>query len=801
MAVVTQGEAGAGPTRTAESAAEPTVRLARELTLADATLLGVGALVGGGIFVLPGIAAGLAGPAVFLALALNALVLVPTLLVYAELSSVRHDAGGGYVWVRQALHEPWGFLGGWMNWFAHAVACAVYALASAAYLLWFLGAYGPLDPELAKGPLVNAMAVAVTAAFVALNVAGAKQAIRAEAAVTLVVLLALGIFVGSGLAAIVARPEGLGQLGLGDPALLFPQGLVGMFLAMGLTVIAFQGFEIVAQAGEEVRRPERNVPRAILLCVAIVSPLLVLVAFVALAATVPDAGMTSWQWLAQRQELALVEAAAQFVPFGVGAIVVLVGAMLSNVTALNSTIYSSSRVSFAMGRDRSLPGFFSRVHPRTQTPAASILFSGGIVMGMAALLPIQQVAAAAGVMFLLLMMLVNASYIAMRRSLAPRSDRFRAPWFPALPLVGIAAQIVLAVALFHFSPTAWLAAAGWVVLGALVHHAYARRHVEPAAIRTALAYEKRALGEERYGILLPVANPATVPPMAAVASELARDRNGEVVLLHVLTVPFNTLPSAALDRADEARPILAQAAAAFPPDVPVHSIVKIAHDAAAAIVETAEEERSDLILLGWRGRPSLREHVFGSTLDPVVRDAPADVALLRPGQAAVAGSTPRVVVAVRGRSRHLRLGAEVAKVLSRSRRQPLVAVTVVTSEAQVEPEARLASAIADAGIGPWEATVETIRNPDPQAALLSAAGAGDTLVLGASEAPAWKTTLVGTVPERVAAESPASVLLVRRHSPAARFFGRFNAWLERVGGYLQPDGDAGKPRGPPPGDP
>src|SRR5690349_8851902 len=101
-------------------------------------MLGVGALMGGGVFVLLGIGANVAGPALLLSFFLNGLVTIPTLMVYAELGSVSHDTGGGYRWVREGLREPFGFLGGWMGWFSHAVACAVYTLASAYFLRWIL---------------------------------------------------------------------------------------------------------------------------------------------------------------------------------------------------------------------------------------------------------------------------------------------------------------------------------------------------------------------------------------------------------------------------------------------------------------------------------------------------------------------------------------------------------------------------------------------------------------------------------------------------------------------------------------
>ena len=121
------------------------VRLSRELKLLDITMIGVGAMIGAGIFVLTGIAAGVAGPALLIAFFLNGLVALLTAMAYAELGSAFHDAGGGYLWVKTSLPDPNGFLSGWMSWFAHAVACSLYALGFGAYFRLLLETAGVVD--------------------------------------------------------------------------------------------------------------------------------------------------------------------------------------------------------------------------------------------------------------------------------------------------------------------------------------------------------------------------------------------------------------------------------------------------------------------------------------------------------------------------------------------------------------------------------------------------------------------------------------------------------------------------------
>jgi amino acid transporter len=327
------------------------VRLARGVTLLDATLLGTGALLGGGVFVLLGLAAGLAGPAVLLALFLNGLITIPTLLVYAELGSASGEAGGGYRWIREGLGRQFGFFGGWLAWFSHAAACALYALAAAAFAAFIARSAGWLTPT---PEAVQGLALALAGLFVALSYGGVKLGFRAQNAANLLVLVAVLVFVGFGIGEVLENPDRV-RFNL-DP--FFPggstwSGLSGVLLAMGLTFIAFQGYELVAQTSEEIQDPRRNIPRAIWASFLAAWGLMLAVAFVALAGTSFVQGEQSWVYLAGARESALVEAAGRLMP--AGAIAIAGAALLLQLTALNACLYSSSRVSFAMGRDGDLP--------------------------------------------------------------------------------------------------------------------------------------------------------------------------------------------------------------------------------------------------------------------------------------------------------------------------------------------------------------------------------------------------------------------------------------------------------------
>jgi len=281
------------------------------------------------------------------------------------------------------------------------------------------------------------------------NYRGASETGKIGNLVTITKIIILVVFVGFGLEMMFRTPDWQSHF---EP--FMAKGWGGVFQAMGLTFIAFQGFEVISQSSEEIENPRKNIPRAVFLSLAIVVPIYLCVAVAALGSVTP-AGSTPWDYLASHKELALVEVSRQF--FTGGGVMILVGGLISTMSALNATIYSSSRVAFAMGRDRNFPAFFSKVSTKSFTPHWAILVSLFIIVLMSVSLPIEDVASAADIMFLLLFLQVNIAMIRLRK-LRPDLDRgFMVPLYPWLSIVGIAMLLFLAVDMFQYSYKAWIA--------------------------------------------------------------------------------------------------------------------------------------------------------------------------------------------------------------------------------------------------------------------------------------------------------------------------------------------------------
>jgi amino acid transporter/nucleotide-binding universal stress UspA family protein len=595
------------------------VHLSREMGLMDATLIGVGAMIGAGIFVLTGIAAGVAGPALIVTFSLNGFVALLTAFSYAELGSCYHDAGGGYLWVKEGLPKWNGFISGWMSWFAHAVACSLYALGFGAYFDLVLREFNIIMPQWGFLSPQKILAAITAIGFAYINFRGASETGKIGNIITIAKIVILFIFIGFGLNLVFHRPDWQEAF---TP--FFPHGWGGVFKAMGLTFIAFQGFEVISQCSEEIKNPKKNIPRAVFLSLLIVVPIYLLVSFTALGAVKPGGGITPWDYLASHKETALVEVAKTF--FVGGGIMLLVGGIISTMSALNATIYSSSRVAYAMGKDRNFPTFFSKVHKKNFTPHLSIIFSLFLVVVMAISLPIEDVASAADIMFLLLFLQVNITLIRLREK-RPDLDRgFFTPLFPYASILGILMLLFLAIYMFNYSPTAWIVTGIWVSIGLITYKFYAS-HREVEHIRKVKSLEK--LEKKEYKVLLPITNKKTVSSLTHLAVAIAKKSNAEILFLHVNEVNEKSPLVVELSNKDKAQPLFDIGnAIAEEEGVPSRSILNVSHKISQGIVNTSEEEECNFILVGRQKNPNYFERFFSSIIDSVINKFPGEVAIL-----------------------------------------------------------------------------------------------------------------------------------------------------------------------------
>ena len=368
--------------------------LVRSLNLLDIVMVGIAAMIGGAIFVLTGPAIGLAGSAVLLAFIINAIITLFTAMGYAELGSALPEAGGGYLWVREGLPRPNAFFSGWLSWLAHIIAGSLYAVGFGSFFASFLQSTNILTIDTLFGliPIEKLFAVMAVAVFAFINIRGTSETGKIGTVVTMFQLVAIVSIIVAGLWSMASSPNWTANF-----SDFMPNGFAGLAAAMGLTFIAFEGYEVIVQSGEEVKNPKRNIPRAIFISLALVVFMYCLIAFVSIGAIVPPDGLPAWQFIGLNGDLGISKAAELFMPYG--AFVVLVGGLVSTLAALNATTFSSARVAFAMGRHYNLPHKLSEIHPKFKTPSVAVLISAMIMAIMAYALPLEAIAQASAVIF------------------------------------------------------------------------------------------------------------------------------------------------------------------------------------------------------------------------------------------------------------------------------------------------------------------------------------------------------------------------------------------------------------------
>lgn len=593
------------------------IELSREMGVLSAVMIGVGAMIGAGIFVLTGIAAGEAGPGLLLVFFLNGVVTMFTAMTYAELSSAIPEAGGGYLWVKHALPSINGFLSGWMSWFAHAVAGSLYALGFGAYFGLLLETYQIPMFGLAGEDLSKFLAVVIALVFIYINYMGASETGAIANIIGFAKIAILAVFIISGLYTMLYRPEFFSNF---DPFL--PQGLGGVFVAMGLTFIAFEGYEVIAQTAEEIKNPKKNLPKAIFLSLIIVIPIYLLVAFVSIGAI--DTDIPTWQFLGQHKELGLVEAARQFMPFGT--FLLLLGGLVSTMSALNATTYSSTRVSFAMGRDYNLPGIFKKIHPVKRTPYTALLITGALIIVMALGLPIEDVASASAIMFLLLFLQVNLAVIMIRKKFGKELEYgYKIPFFPVIPILGIITQLFLAVYMFNFSPSGWYSIIIWIAIGFVVYFGYSVKKEEIEKGKIA-----RQIAPGDFRVVVALSNLKNVKPLITIGAGIARAQGSEIVALYVIGVPQQTFLETGNQFIKNSIPIFDKAISTGKEySVPVVKKTVVSHDIPEAILDVSKSGKSNLILLGGTEKLFLGK-LKQSIPQIVMRNAECDVGIYFP---------------------------------------------------------------------------------------------------------------------------------------------------------------------------
>lgn len=408
-------------------------RLKRNLTLFDSVSLGLGVIIGAGIFVVVGTAAGVAGPGVIFSIFIAGIVSLFTALSFAELCSAIPEEGGAYEYVFKVVSPFLGFMTGWMLILGSIVAGAAVSLSLAGYLA-FLLSFPP-----------NLLAMGACLLFTLVNLLGARQSKIINDSLVVLKILLLLLFVALGIPHI--------RLSNFNP--LLPNGFSGLIEGAAIMMFAYLGYCDVTIISEEVECPQKTLPLSTLLSLAISAILYLLVSFTAV-------GVINYQLLSlSNSPLADV---MEVTGNSTAAWVVSLGAIFATATVLYALILSVSRIIYSMSRNHQIPRFVNKIDPQLGTPYVSILLTGVVMAIFALFVNLTYVVALSTFLIILSHLLVNYAAIEINKKTKPS---FRIPFYPIPPILGIITFAALSV---YLLVDIWPAVIVALVMGVLLYY-------------------------------------------------------------------------------------------------------------------------------------------------------------------------------------------------------------------------------------------------------------------------------------------------------------------------------------------
>lgn len=391
-------------------------KLDRTLGMYSALMISIGTMIGSAIFVLAGTSYATAGPGASLAIFLAGIAAVFTGLSFAELVTVIPKAGGGYVYVKEATgNNIIGFICGWGFWLGYAMSCGLFALGFGNFINYIF----PFIPQMAAAYLL-----VVYVMFT--NIKGTKSSGTLQNVITTILIALLAVYV----------IAGIFHLDMEYQQPYTPQGMSGVFNAMGFLYMTYIGYGLITTASEEVIEPEKTIPKAILISIAAVILIKTSVFFI-------GCGVIPWQQLVPEVTSTPMIDTAVYMGGKIGGYLFAFAGILATLSSINTAVMASSRTSFAMARDQRLPSLFKTINRTTKTPVFSIVVSSIIVFIAVTIRDLEHISTVTSIFSLTGYSLVNVALIIFRQKKPELERKFRVPFYPVTPILGIGMNLFL----------------------------------------------------------------------------------------------------------------------------------------------------------------------------------------------------------------------------------------------------------------------------------------------------------------------------------------------------------------------
>jgi APA family basic amino acid/polyamine antiporter len=433
--------------------------LKRNLTAFDLTIMGVGVIIGAGIFVVTGVAAAdYAGPGLILSFVLAGLACACAALCYSELASSIPASGGSYTFAYVGLGEFFGWFIGWCLTLEYVVAMSAISVGWSGYMSSILDAVGLSLPQTLtsdpfNGGMINLPAIIIISVMALLQMKGTKESARLNAVLVFVKIGVIVLFI-----ILVAT-----HIDTANFKPFLPYGWNGVFSGAAIVFFAYLGFDAIANSAEEVKDPQKNMPRGIVGSLVIATILYIIVTLM-LTGTV--------RYSEFHEQAAPVAFALSNIGIKWGTALVSVGAIAGLSTGVLVLLGSESRLIYSMSRDGLLPKAFSKIS-KNKVPKLAITFVWILGIILAGLLPIGTIAELCNIGTLWAFFLVSVTVILLRKTMPNLKRGFKTPLVPFIPIV---AMVLCAFLASRLAGVTWIAFLAWTAVGLLIYFLYGRTH-------------------------------------------------------------------------------------------------------------------------------------------------------------------------------------------------------------------------------------------------------------------------------------------------------------------------------------
>ncbi|WP_292468198.1 amino acid permease [Methanolobus sp.] len=719
------------------AAIETQERLGRSLGFFSTFAIGTGTMIGAGIFILPGVAMANAGPGAIISFMLGGIIAIATAISMSELATGMPSAGGSYYYISRTMGAVFGAIIGLGSWLALIFKGSFALVGLAAYFQ----IYYQSPPYL--------IAVAAGLILLVINYRGAKVSGSLQNIIVAMLLVVLVVFIFEVMFS--AKP--------GNFVPVVPYGPVSVLTTTGIIFISYLGLAEISTVAEEVKNPSRNLPLAFIASAVTVTLFYVGIMAAVVGGSIPGQATSMFTPLAD---------IAGLIAGDVGRIVIVVGALFATLSTANGAILSSSRFPFAMSRDALMPKWFITIHKSFKTPSNAILATSIVMILLLFLFDIEQLARLGGAFNVIIFVLLNLAVIILRkRTLPGYAPTFRDPFFPFTQIVGIVGSLML-LPFLGIMPLFFVLVMAFVGVGWFRY--YGRGKAIPEYnlfdLLEDTVEQKKVKPESIVKVLVPISNPWHEQDLLKLADCLG----SEIIGLHVIKVPDQTSLQVAQtsyhDKCMEIDHHFKKEFDRYPAIVGQkrNYIVAFDHDIANSIIEQAEMENVDTIIMGWHESGKF-QYSLGEVASSVFASSKKQILLLKDH---LPDKINRILVAYNGKENSI-YGFYIARKLAANTGAKIVVLTVISPDEEEEKKKEIAADVTELVVKDDIIKVEfrILEKYSVEDAILDAAVDSDVTIIGDSSRR-FKIAMLGTMSQRIAKHSKKPVLIIKKPRPISK---------------------------------